>query len=174
MTATRIMIRATSGLVLLLSVAIGVAQNSRSLPAQLQGKWRIRRMIPTRTITCWDERQARSILGTEIEYAPTIFRWKNHTIPNPVSTSRTLNASEFRQEYSGGGANDSQVDFGQLGIRSPSVTIVSIAHPDADITGGGSVEIPGDTILLKAQNQIVISVCNVYFKADRISPTANK
>lgn len=63
---------------------------------------------------------------------------------------------------------DSQVDFKQLGITAPKVTIVSIDHPDAEITGG-TVEIPGDTILLDDKARIIISVCNVYFEAVRTS-----
>jgi len=120
-------------------------------------------------ISCWDERQARSLLGTVVEYSSTIFRWKDQAVPNPRAALKTMSAMEFHDEYSGFGANDSQVDFKQLGIYSPSVTIVSIDHPYANVTGGGTVEIPGDSVLLQSKNRIIISVCNVYFEADRLT-----
>ena len=165
MSGVRIKAIATGFGILLFS---SVANGAYGIPAQLQGKWRIKRIIPTRTITCWDDRQARSILSTEIEYSPTIFRWENHAVTNPSSASRTLSESEFHDKYYGG-PNDSQVDFKQLGIRSPTITILSIEHPDANITGGGTVEIPGDTVLLESRNRIILSVCNVYFEADRLT-----
>ncbi|HEY6445691.1 MAG TPA: hypothetical protein VIY53_04470 [Acidobacteriaceae bacterium] len=77
-----------------------------------------------------------------------------------------MSAIQFHDEYSGGGAADSQIDFAQLGIRAPSVTIVKLSHADADITGA-TVEIPGDWALLKDNNTIILSVCNLYFEAHR-------
>jgi hypothetical protein len=44
---------------------------------------------------------------------------------------------------------------------------ISIEHPPASITGG-TVEIPGDVALVKDQNTIIFSACNVYFEAKRV------
>jgi hypothetical protein len=106
------------------------------------------------------------LLGTEIEYSPTLFRWKNYSVRNPSAATKVMTADEFSHEYSGGGPADSQVDFKQLGIRSSSITMVYINHAAANITGG-TVETPGDTVLLKSKERIVLSVCNVYFEAVR-------
>jgi len=153
---------------LFLPIAVGAAQNTSSIPSQLYGKWRVRRIIPTRTITCWDQHQADSLLGSVIEYSPTIFSSKNQVVPNPIAASKTMTATEFHDEYSGGGAADSQVDFRQLGINTLSVTLISVDHPDANVTGGGTVEIPGDTVLLYSKDRIILTVCNVWFEAVRI------
>jgi hypothetical protein len=142
------------------------AQDSGPIPAQLWGTWRIARIIPTRTISCWGDREARQILGSTIEYSLDSFRWKNHVIRPASTTSKVWTADEFRSEYSGGGPNDSQADFRQLGISESKITMVSIKRPDADITGG-TTEIPGDAVLLAAKGRIIFSVCNVYFEAVR-------
>jgi hypothetical protein len=143
------------------------AQKTSGIPRQLQGRWRIQRIIPTRTITCWVDQQARGILGTEIEYLPVLFRWRDYRISNPSTTVEVLTADEFSSRYSGGGRDDSQADFKQLGIDTPSIEILTVNHPAADITGG-TTEIPGDTVLLKSRDRIVVTVCNVYFEAIRI------
>ena len=150
---------------MVLSGTLG-AQNASSMPAELEGTWRIQRIIPTRTITCWDERQARKLIGTLVRYTPAEFQWQTHSVSNPSVTSHVWTAEQFHDQYYGG-PNDSQVDFLQLGIHSSTVTEFSIAHPAANITGG-TVEIPGDSVLLKGPTQIVLSVCNVYFEAVRV------
>ena len=75
---------------------------------------------------------------------------------------------QFREEYSGQGAHNSQASFRQLGITTAKVKQVTIKHPPADITGG-TTEIPGDVVLLKDHSTIILSVCNVYFEAKRLS-----
>lgn len=47
----------------------GVA--AQSIPQNLRGKWRVRRILPADTISCWGDREAKRLLGTEIEYAIT-------------------------------------------------------------------------------------------------------
>jgi hypothetical protein len=146
------------------TAAITGPQPAASLPPQLYGKWRIQRIIPARTISCWGNREAQKVLGTEIEYSQAVFRWKTYSVSNPLATSQTFTASEFRQEYSGGGAADSYVDFQELGIHTPAITMLSIPHVDANFTGATS-EIPGDTVLLVSKDRIIITVCNLYFEA---------
>ena len=77
-----------------------------------------------------------------------------------------MNAQEFHDYHSGGGANDSQVTLGDLGIASDHVEIFSIQHPPAEITGG-TIEIPGDYVIVKDENTIVFPVCGVWFEAKR-------
>lgn len=154
---------------IVLAVAATGAIPGKAIPQELWGTWIVRRDIPTRTISCWDEAQAKKLIGTEIEYSAEVFRWRDAVTKNPTAKVITVTAKQFHDENSGGGANDSQVDFKQLGIRADSVTEIEIDHPDANITGA-TIEIPGDDVLLKDNNTIIFSVCSVYFEADRKSP----
>jgi hypothetical protein len=45
------------------------AAMAQTIPSELWGRWVIRRELPTSTITCWGETEAREIIGTEIEYS---------------------------------------------------------------------------------------------------------
>jgi hypothetical protein len=151
--------------VLLALVTGGAAQ---IIPSQLWGKWRIRNEVPTSTISCWSEAEAKAIIGTEIEYAADYFRWRNVITKHPAAEVREVEAEQFRVENSGEGASSSQVSFHQLGINAPKATQVTINHPPADVTGG-TTEIPGDKVLLADRNTIIFSVCNVYFEAKRVT-----
>src|SRR5262249_27890669 len=114
----------------------------------------------------WDKAKADSLLGTEIEYSAESFRWKDVVIDHPVAETKLITAKEFHDDNSGQGAKSSQVTFHRLGITAEQATQVSIEHPAADITGE-TIEIPGDSVLIKDQNTIIFSVCNVYFEARR-------
>ena len=141
---------------------------SQAIPEQLQGRWIIRRTIPTQTISCWDYKQARILHGTTIEYTADSLRWKDRTASHPGVSSREISADDFRMEYSGSGTPDSFVDFRQLGIKKPAATLVVLAH-EAIAPIEGADALPGDTVLIKDNNTIIISVCNVYFEARRIA-----
>jgi len=155
-----------AGCALLLLAAQAAAPVSHEIPAALRGEWVITRLIPTRTISCWDSRDAKKLLRTTLHYGTDSFQWKDRGVPNTDVTMQSMTAFQFRDAYSGGGAADSKIDFAQLGIRAPSATIVTLSHPDANITGA-TTEIPGDWVLLKNESTIVISVCNLYFEAHR-------
>jgi len=145
-----------------------MAMQAQVIPKQIWGKWVVSREIPTTTIACWGETKARSLLGTEIEYSADIFRWKGVVTPHPVAEARIISAEQFHDENSGTGANSSQITFRQLGIKAKQVTEITIHHPPANITGG-TIEIPGDDVLVKNKDAIVVSACNVYFEAKRAS-----
>lgn len=136
---------------------------AQSIPQELRGTWRVRRILPADTISCWGEREAKKLIGTEIECTADSFRWEDNLISHPIFKVTVTKAQEFQEEYSGSG---SFVDFGVLGIRVPQVTMVQIEHPPADITGD-TIEIPGDEVLIKDPNTIIFSVCNVYFEGKR-------
>ena len=149
--------------------AFATAAMAQTIPSELWGRWVIRRELPTSTITCWGETEAREIIGTEIEYSADSFRWKDKTTKHPTADVSVVTAKQFHDENSGGGANSSQVSFGQLGIKAAAAKQVTINHPGttSELPGEPS-EIPGDVVLLKNQNTIVFSVCNVYFEAKRV------
>jgi hypothetical protein len=152
--------------VLLLGILPAIAYG-QAVPTEIWGKWEIARELPTRTISCWGESDARRIIGTQIEYSDKIFRWKDVMIRNPKAEEKVVTADEFRAENSSPSANGSQVDFGQLGIRAKQAREISIGHNPAHITDA-TVEIPGDNLLVKNQDTIIFSVCNSYFEAKRI------
>ena len=145
-----------------------VAKAKGAIPAELWGKWTIRKVLPTETISCWDDTQARKLVGTELEYSGDGFRWKNKRVRNLGTTTTSVAARQFAEDNSGGGASDSQVTFQQLGISTPTVKEISIQHPDLVMgAGDGAGEMPGETVLMKAPGVLIFSVCNVYFEAHR-------
>jgi hypothetical protein len=138
-----------------------------SMPAELLGAWTIRKILPTQTISCWDEKQARGLIGTELEYKPDSLRWKTTNVRYLSSTVTTVKAEEFAADNSG---SQSSVTFKDLGITAPQVKQIAIKHPDVTIddgSKGGTTEMPGDEVMLKSPQALVFSVCNVYFEADR-------
>jgi hypothetical protein len=139
---------------------------SQGIPQELRGKWRVSRILPAQTVSCWDAKEAKGLIGTEIEYTTDSFRWKDKTISHPSVEVAVVTAEEFQKEYSGSG---SFVSFGVLGIPGSKTTRIKINHAAADITHG-SIEIPGDDVLMKDGNTIVFSVCNVYFQGNRERP----
>ena len=141
---------------------------AQTIPKEIYGKWVVSRIIPTDTISCWGDKQAKTLLHTEIDYSPELFRWKDVVTKHPAATMKVVTAEQFHSENSGGAADSSQITFRQLGIRANKATEITIHHPPADITGG-TVEIPGDDILGKDKNTIILSACHIYFEARRIS-----
>jgi len=141
--------------------------SSQSIPKGIWGKWTIRRELPTRTISCWGEADAKRIIGTQIEYSDKLFRWYRIATNDPTAEVRTVTATQFETENSSPSVNGSQVSFQQLGILAGQATEISIHHEPANVTKA-TVEIPGDSVLVKDANTIVFSVCNVYFEAKRV------
>ena len=151
---------------ILLAGSMLAAQN---IPQELVGKWVIQRELSTRTISCWGEKEAKAIIGTEVEYTADSFKWKHILVKHPTVAVAVVSAEQFQRENSSANVNGSQVSFRQLGINAPEMKQVSINHPPAEMTGA-TTEIPGDVVLLKNRNAIVFSVCNVYFEAKRLRP----
>jgi hypothetical protein len=143
--------------------------STQEIPSELQGRWIIKRLLPTSTISCWGKKEARQLIGTEIEYTHDSLRWRDRLASHPGVSVSEITADKFHRENSGGGASDSQVTFDQLGIRTPSTTEIVLTHPDIKPIEG-AYELPGDTVLIKDNNTIVFSVCNIYFEAKRITP----
>jgi hypothetical protein len=153
---------------LLLSLFVNVVMSLTALeiPSQLHERWVVKRDLPTSTICCFEEKEARKLIGTEIEYTANSFRWGQTVTTHPTVQIKVMSAEQFHKEYSGGGANDSQVSFEQLGIKALHVTQIMLGHEPANITGA-TIEIPGDDVLIKDKNTIIFSVCNVYYEARR-------
>src|SRR5690242_13980636 len=137
-----------------------------TIPKPLWGMWIVSRELPTATISCWGEKEASVMIGTEIEYSADSFRWGRVVTKNPSAAVSTISAEQFHDENSGRGATSSQVTFIMLGIKGDKTIQVRIQHPPANVIGA-TTEIPGDAVLIKDKNTIVFSVCNVYFEARR-------
>jgi len=149
-------------------VGVVTSAPAQDIPAQLRGKWVVKRELPTSTISCWGEPEIKRLIGTEIEYTADSFRWKNHTTDHPTVKVTVVSAEQFHDENSGSG---SQVSFSDLGIREAQAKQIKLSYAPANITGG-TTEMPGDDILLKDKNTIIFSVCNVYFEAKLIDAPA--
>src|SRR6478609_10957993 len=139
---------------------------AKDIPAELQGKWKVTREIPTKTISCWGSKESKQLIGTEIEYSADSLRWKDRVARHPQVAVSSITAEQFRRDYSGGGSAGSQVTFKQLGIRSAATTQIVLTHSDIKPINDAP-ELPGDTVLFKGKDKIVFSVCNVYFEAHR-------
>lgn len=155
---------------LLLGVALSAS--AREIPKELWGKWRITRIVPSQTISCWSDKEAKPLVGTEIEYAAHRLRWQTVEASHADAEMREVTAAQFETQNSSPSASGSQVNFRLLGIPAMKVRQVLINHDDAGITGA-TTEIPGDSVLIKRKNTIVFSVCNIYFEAKRISTASH-
>lgn len=140
------------------------APQTQTIPEDIWGRWVVSREIPTKTISCWGEADAKKLLGTEIEYSGEVFRWKDVVTTHPVAETKMISAEQFHDNNSG---SSSQITFSQLGIKSKNAMQISIHHPPANLTGA-TIEIPGDEVLVKNKDTIIFSACNVYFEAKRI------
>ena len=149
-------------------LGFGLSASALDIPKELWGKWRITRILPAKTISCWGNKEAKQLLGTEIDYGAHLLRWQTTKASHVDSEMREVAAEQFETENSSQSANGSQVNLRQLGIRAIKVQQVLIKHDDAKVTGT-TTELPGDDVLIKRKNTIVFSVCNVYFEARRIS-----
>jgi hypothetical protein len=143
-----------------------VIASAQTVTKEVWGKWVVRREVPTTTISCWGEPDARKIIGTEIEYSQRIFRWNSIITYDPVAESKIITAQQFHDENSGGSVNSSQVDFQQLGIKQARTTEIKIHHADGHVSATTN-EIPGDDVLVKDAKTIVFSICNIFFEAKR-------
>lgn len=106
------------------------------------------------------------MIGTEIDYTSETLRWQDLTVSHPAVGISEIAAGQFHDEYSGGGAADSQVDFKQLGIKTATVRRIVLKH-EALRDMGGEYVVPGDEVLIKNASTIIFSACNVYFEAHR-------
>lgn len=137
------------------------------IPQELLGKWIIRKVIPTDTVTCLDSKQAQTLIGTEIEYRADGFRWKNTTVRSSGTSTNMIGAQEFAQTNSG---SQSHVDFNQLGIAVSAVKQITISHPAVtigELSPSGSGAMPGENVLVEAPNTMIFEICSTYFEVQR-------
>jgi len=143
------------------------ACTAQTIPKEIWGQWTVRRELPTKAISCWGEPEAKRLIGSELEYSDKLFRWNTVITDHPIASIRTVTAEQFQSENSSPSVNGSQVSFHQLGIVAKQAEEISIHHESANITGA-TIEIPGDSVLVKDADTIIFSVCNVYFEAKRL------
>jgi len=137
------------------------------VPQDLWGKWKVVKEFNTRTISCWGNDQAKKILGTTIEYGPNEITWRTLHAKVDRAAVKAISAEEFSKDNSSTSVSGSQIDFNQLKITAQIVKQVTIHHADAEITGA-TAEFPGDEVLLKTRDNLVFSLCNLYFEARRL------
>lgn len=134
------------------------------IPFQLWGSWTVTREIPTQTITCWDDKQAKTLIGTRIEYGPHSLRWGNINNINVTASESIFDAQSFWSAYSSPVSDGSQVDFAQLGISTPLIASLSLSgFTRSELSDDGAP--PGSNVLMKSRSEMIFEVCNVYFEA---------
>ncbi len=136
---------------------------AQSIPAHLLGKWVVTRVLPAGGVSCWSGKEAKRLVGTEIEYTGSTVRWGNQEETYQLAGVSELTDDKFHQEFSGSGG---QVSLAQVGIRADRVTLVSFTHPEMWPIHG-AYEIVGEDVLLKDQNSIIVVACGVFFEAHR-------
>ena len=141
-------------------VLIGIKSTAQSIPTLIVGRWRIQKILPTHNPQCWDEDEAKALIGNTLTYQAHAMTWRGGTEPISYALSRTQNRSSFMEEY--------KVDLPELGITAQSVEEIDLQHEDADVTGA-TTEIPGDTILVAGRGRIVVSACGVFYSAIRVA-----
>ncbi len=139
---------------------VSVAAHAQAIPASVNGRWRIVRILPTRNAQCWDEGRAKKLVGSTLFYQAHAMVWQGGTASISEALTRTISRRKFMDEYS--------VGFDELGIHAESITEIDLQHEDADITGA-TTEIPGDTIVLAGPGRIVVSACGVFYSAVRVT-----
>jgi hypothetical protein len=149
-----------------LGLLVATSLPTSTVPARLQGAWRITRVLPTNNVSCWGDEEARKLVGSSLTYRSRSMRWKGGEVALQGVVVREVTAEEFREENSGSGG---AAEFSQLGIRAAALTEVDLQHEDADITGA-TTEVPGDSVLLAGPDRIVVSACRVFFEARRVQP----
>jgi hypothetical protein len=140
------------------------------VPTALIGNWRVVRQLPTSGITCWGDREARFLLGKHFGLTPNSLLWQHNRAPIQSVRMTTFDDESFFEANSGSGGGE---HLAELGVTSTTAQVVEIKHSNInwkDPGGQDHHEIPGDWALLKGPNTIVVSVCNVYFEATRLSP----
>jgi hypothetical protein len=139
------------------------------IPRELVGRWVVRKYFSLQGVTCWDEKQARAIVGTVLEYRADNFLWNGKTIRNLGAKTSEVTASDFAADNAGG-SGGGQVSFSQLGISTPTVSQVEIRHPDVAVYNKASdccAAVPGETVFLKSPNVIIFSLCGIFYEASR-------
>jgi len=149
----------------LLMGALSTGLPAEPLPSRLAGSWRVTKILPTQNVTCMDAAEEQKLVGTTISYSAKAIRWHGGTVPIQEIVVRTISADDFRNENSGSGQY--QVDLNQLGIHAASVVEVDFQHEDADVVGCGT-EIPGDSVLLAGPNRIVFGLSGTFYEATRM------
>ncbi len=146
---------------------VAAAQAADRMPATLAGSWRIARILPTKNTACWDEEQAKKLIGSTLTYRTGAMRWQGGEVPLTGIVTRVQTPDTFA------GENANKLQLTDLKILAPTVTEVDLQHEDMDITGS-TTEVPGDSVLLAGPNRIVMSACGVYYEATRVVPRAGR
>lgn len=150
---------------LLASCLPPVALAQESLPPALAGTWRITRVLPAHpAAACWTDKQAQTLVGSELRYSQHSLRWKGGAVALTGITTRTIAAADLADEIPRG---DTKLSFADLGIVGSRVREVNLQHEDADVTGA-TTEVPGDSVLLPSPTRLILSACGVYLEAHRL------
>lgn len=130
------------------------------IPTSLRGRWKILRSLKAGSgnVTCMADEGETSIVGRSIEYAMDSITWNG--LKTQKATAKILDVTDKQYIYR------YRVDLSSLGIKSEKATVIEIAHPDANVIDC-TTQIPGDTVMFKDQDTIIIWVENNYFEAVR-------
>jgi hypothetical protein len=75
--------------------------STQPIPQELWGTWVVHRLIPTSTISCWGNKEARKLIGTEIEHWMGLFRWDKIVTKNLKTETTLISLRSFRRRTLG-------------------------------------------------------------------------
>jgi hypothetical protein len=129
------------------------------IPASLRGRWKILRSLKgVGGVTCMADEGESTVVGRSIEYTANSINWNGLITQKATAKMLEVTNRQYTESY--------RVDLNSLGIKSRRVTVIEIAHPDAKVIDC-TTQIPGDTVMFKNRDTIIIWVDNNYFEAAR-------
>ena len=131
---------------------------AQSLPAGIEGTWRITRQLPKKqsalTGPCDGApvRIDRSLKGNKVKLGDKEMVWGDSTAQNPAPAVHTLNAADFMQQYMRGG-----ITLQQLGLSSAGkIEVIQLGAPGT---------LPFDAIVVKDPSTIYFTRCGLFTEA---------
>lgn len=139
-------------------VACSIGALAQSLPAGVEGTWRITGQQPkkdralTGTCASGPVHVDRSLKGTKVQLSNQQIDWGNYTAQNPAPAVHTLDTADFMQQYLRGG-----VTMQQLGLAGAAkVEVIQLGAPGT---------LPFDAIVVKDPSTIYFTRCGLFTEA---------
>jgi hypothetical protein len=139
------------------AVACCAGVMAQSLPAGVEGTWRITRQLPKKGVilaSCagGPVRGDQTLKGTNVELGKNKIVWAGATVQNPAPTVHTLTPADFMQQYMQGGVT--LKDLGLAGTQKIEV-----------IQFGAAGALPFDAVVVRDPSTIYFARCGQFTEA---------
>lgn len=120
------------------------------------GTWVIHSIITWGPVSCYDDKQAKDILGSKLVYSKDIFKFNKNKLNTPYYKKEVLNNNDFYIMY--------KIPLSKLGIKTSKTTVINIYEDKEYLNTWNST---GSTLIRLDKNTLIILDNGVYFKAIR-------